>query len=77
MPIARSPHTSRCLLLHQSKEFSALYLSLFLTSGYWFLQVSKDACVIDGTVDNLEPGKHGLNIHEFGDISDGCARYVF
>ncbi|XP_073461242.1 copper chaperone for superoxide dismutase isoform X3 [Aquarana catesbeiana] len=37
-----------------------------------FLQVSEDTCVIDGTVDGLSPGLHGLHIHEFGDNSAGC-----
>ncbi|XP_077313191.1 copper chaperone for superoxide dismutase isoform X2 [Lithobates pipiens] len=37
-----------------------------------FLQVSQDTCVIDGTVDGLSPGLHGLHIHEFGDNSAGC-----
>ncbi|XP_040184735.1 copper chaperone for superoxide dismutase isoform X1 [Rana temporaria] len=37
-----------------------------------FLQVSEDTCVIDGTVDGLNPGLHGLHIHEYGDNSAGC-----
>lgn len=37
-----------------------------------FLQVSEDTCVIDGTVDGLSPGLHGIHIHEFGDLSMGC-----
>ncbi|XP_068116671.1 copper chaperone for superoxide dismutase [Hyperolius riggenbachi] len=37
-----------------------------------FLQVSEDTCVIDGTLDCLSPGLHGLHIHEFGDVSAGC-----
>lgn len=39
-----------------------------------FLQVSEDTCVIDGTVDGLSPGLHGIHIHEFGDLSMGCER---
>ncbi|KOC67190.1 Copper chaperone for superoxide dismutase [Habropoda laboriosa] len=31
-----------------------------------------DGCLIDGTVDGLTPGKHGMHIHECGDISQGC-----
>ncbi|XP_076277820.1 copper chaperone for superoxide dismutase isoform X2 [Lasioglossum baleicum] len=31
-----------------------------------------DGCIIDGTVDGLKPGKHGIHIHECGDISEGC-----
>lgn len=37
-----------------------------------FVQVSEDLCVIDGTIDGLSPGLHGLNIHELGDLSLGC-----
>ncbi|KAM5137853.1 copper chaperone for superoxide dismutase isoform 2-T2 [Mantella aurantiaca] len=37
-----------------------------------FLQVSEDICVIDGSLDGLSPGVHGLHIHEFGDNSAGC-----
>lgn len=38
-----------------------------------FAQTSK-GCIIDGTVDGLVPGGHGLHIHECGDISKGCDR---
>ncbi|XP_076626329.1 copper chaperone for superoxide dismutase isoform X2 [Colletes latitarsis] len=31
-----------------------------------------NGCVIDGTVDGLSPGEHGMHIHECGDISKGC-----
>ncbi|XP_043512409.1 copper chaperone for superoxide dismutase isoform X1 [Frieseomelitta varia] len=31
-----------------------------------------DGCLIDGTVDGLTPGEHGIHIHECGDISQGC-----
>ena len=31
-----------------------------------------DGCIIDGTVDGLTPGEHGMHIHECGDISEGC-----
>nr|XP_056708767.1 copper chaperone for superoxide dismutase [Euleptes europaea] len=37
-----------------------------------FLQVSQKKCLIDGTVDGLEPGLHGLHVHEFGDITGSC-----
>ena len=30
--------------------------------------------MIDGTIDGLSPGRHGLNIHELGDLSQGCTR---
>lgn len=32
-----------------------------------------DGCVVDGVIDGLKPGLHGLHIHECGDISKGCA----
>lgn len=38
-----------------------------------FAQTS-EGCVIDGTVDGLTPGEHGIHIHECGDISEGCDR---
>ncbi|XP_060082870.1 copper chaperone for superoxide dismutase-like [Ylistrum balloti] len=37
-----------------------------------FVQTGEDTCVVEGTVDGLPVGKHGLFIHECGDISDGC-----
>lgn len=39
-----------------------------------FFQKQNDVCIIDGTIDGLVPGEHGLHIHEFGDLSDGCNR---
>ena len=33
-----------------------------------------DGCLIDGTIDGLTPGEHGMHIHECGDISQGCDR---
>ncbi|CAH1402053.1 unnamed protein product [Nezara viridula] len=37
-----------------------------------FVQADDDVCVIDGTIDGLTTGYHGLHIHECGDISQGC-----
>ncbi|XP_070806597.1 copper chaperone for superoxide dismutase isoform X1 [Pituophis catenifer annectens] len=40
-----------------------------------FLQLSPEKCLVDGTVDGLQPGLHGLHVHEFGDLSrtfDSC-----
>ena len=36
-------------------------------------QVDAERCVIEGTIDGLAPGEHGLAIHETGDTSMGCA----
>ncbi|XP_071800030.1 copper chaperone for superoxide dismutase-like [Asterias amurensis] len=36
------------------------------------LQLANNSCIIEGTVDGLTPGAHALNIHEYGDLSDGC-----
>ncbi len=38
------------------------------------VQVSEDSCVMEGTVDGLQPGTHSLAIHENGDLSLGCDR---
>ncbi|KAF1554452.1 Copper chaperone for superoxide dismutase, partial [Eudyptes schlegeli] len=37
-----------------------------------FLQVSPTRCLVDGAVDGLPPGPHGLHVHEFGDLSRPC-----
>ncbi|XP_070622488.1 copper chaperone for superoxide dismutase [Erythrolamprus reginae] len=37
-----------------------------------FLQVSPAKCLVEGTVDGLQPGLHGLHVHEFGDLSRSC-----
>lgn len=31
-----------------------------------------NGCVVDGVIDGLSPGLHGVHIHECGDISNGC-----
>ena len=38
------------------------------------VQVDPATCVVEGTIDGLMPGTHGLYVHELGDISSGCAR---
>ena len=38
------------------------------------VQATQNECVIDGTIDGLTPGNHGLHIHEFGDLSNACNR---
>ena len=37
-----------------------------------FTQKPGSATIIQGIVKGLTPGKHGLHIHEYGDLSDGC-----
>ncbi|XP_004342913.2 copper chaperone for superoxide dismutase [Capsaspora owczarzaki ATCC 30864] len=36
-----------------------------------FVQISENECVIEGTLDGLSKGEHGLHIHEYGDLSQG------
>ncbi|KAG0169530.1 hypothetical protein DFQ28_003608 [Apophysomyces sp. BC1034] len=36
-----------------------------------FVQIDDETCLIDLTVQGLTPGKHGVHIHEYGDISRG------
>uniref|UniRef100_G3Q5J6 Superoxide dismutase copper chaperone n=1 Tax=Gasterosteus aculeatus aculeatus TaxID=481459 RepID=G3Q5J6_GASAC len=37
-----------------------------------FLQLSEQCCLIDGTVDGLQPGPHGLHVHTLGDLTQDC-----
>ncbi|KAG8006061.1 Copper chaperone for superoxide dismutase [Nibea albiflora] len=37
-----------------------------------FLQLSEGHCLIDGTIDGLEPGPHGLHVHTLGDLTQDC-----
>jgi len=39
-----------------------------------FLQQSEDRCLIDGTLDGLAPGPHGLHVHALGDLTSDCDR---
>ncbi|KAK5647569.1 hypothetical protein RI129_002461 [Pyrocoelia pectoralis] len=41
------------------------------------VQINSETCVIDGTVDGLKPGKHGLFIHESGDLSNDELNRVY
>uniref|UniRef100_A0AAV2KQW9 Superoxide dismutase copper chaperone n=1 Tax=Knipowitschia caucasica TaxID=637954 RepID=A0AAV2KQW9_KNICA len=40
-----------------------------------FLQVSPDRCLIDGSIDGLQPGAHGLHVHALGDLTRDCLRF--
>ncbi|XP_050527845.1 copper chaperone for superoxide dismutase isoform X2 [Daktulosphaira vitifoliae] len=37
-----------------------------------FIQINENQCIVDGTIDGLTPGKHGIHIYECGDVSNGC-----
>ncbi|XP_069865979.1 copper chaperone for superoxide dismutase isoform X2 [Dipodomys merriami] len=37
-----------------------------------FLQLTPDHCLIEGTIDGLEPGLHGLHVHQYGDLTKDC-----
>ena len=37
-----------------------------------FVQLDENTCVVEGTIDGLTPGEHGLHVHECGDLSRGC-----
>lgn len=40
-----------------------------------FLQLSQESCLIDGTIDGLDPGPHGLHVHTLGDLTQDCRRW--
>lgn len=42
-----------------------------------FVQASPNICIIDGTVDGLKPGVHGIHVHECGDLSQGYNFHYF
>ncbi|KAL1286898.1 CCS [Ovibos moschatus] len=37
-----------------------------------FLQLTPERCLIEGTIDGLQPGLHGLHVHQFGDLTRNC-----
>jgi len=37
-----------------------------------FVQLTEKTIIVEGSIDGLKPGKHGLHIHEYGDFSNGC-----
>ena len=40
-----------------------------------FLQVDDRRFVVDGTVDGLLPGDYHVRVRQFGDLTQGCARW--
>lgn len=40
-----------------------------------FVQINENECVVDGTIDGLSPGNHGIHVYECGDLSNGCERF--
>uniref|UniRef100_V9KZ99 Superoxide dismutase n=1 Tax=Callorhinchus milii TaxID=7868 RepID=V9KZ99_CALMI len=38
-----------------------------------FQTIANGHVVIQGEISGLTPGKHGIHIHLYGDVSDGCA----
>ena len=36
------------------------------------VQLNDEMCLFDGTIHGLEPGSHGISVHEFGDLTQGC-----
>ncbi|KAG8236119.1 hypothetical protein J437_LFUL000482 [Ladona fulva] len=59
-------------VLGSRDEMSVGYSDDLVFGVIRFIQVNQDECVIEGVVDGLSPGLHGLHIHESGDISHGC-----
>ena len=39
-------------------------------------QLDESTCLFDATIDGLSPASYGLFLHEYGDVSDGCDRFV-
>ncbi|KAF6102569.1 copper chaperone for superoxide dismutase [Phyllostomus discolor] len=35
-------------------------------------ELSPEQCIIEGSIDGLEPGPHGLHVHQFGDLTRDC-----
>ena len=41
-----------------------------------FVQLDEKHCAIDGTVDGLNSGQYAINIHEYGDLTDGFKKFL-
>ena len=52
----------------------AIFRGDVVTGLVRLVQVNNDCCVIEGTVDGLEPGPLQIRVLQYGDLSQGCAR---
>ena len=59
---AQDTTIAQCMLEHSDSVKGSILL----------IQAPGTPTLIKGTITGLEPGLHGLHIHEFGDMSDGC-----
>lgn len=50
------------------------YNDLSINGIIRFIQINENECIVDGIVDGLPPGKHGIHIYECGDLSNGCKK---
>lgn len=64
---------SKLSVQHLGAAVSVLETSSNVKGVVRMTQVDEENCVIEGTIDGLRPGAHGLNVHEYGDISEGCS----
>ncbi|XP_061525013.1 copper chaperone for superoxide dismutase-like isoform X1 [Phycodurus eques] len=78
--LIESTHRRAVLKGMGSLEERDLGAAVAMLAGEWgqvqgvvrFLQLSAERCLIDGTVDGLEPGAHGLHVHALGDLTEDC-----
>ncbi|XP_061619430.1 copper chaperone for superoxide dismutase-like isoform X2 [Phyllopteryx taeniolatus] len=78
--LIESTHRRAVLKGMGSLEERDLGAAVAMLAGKWgqvqgvvrFLQLSAERCLIDGTVDGLEPGAHGLHVHALGDLTEDC-----
>ena len=40
------------------------------------VQATPTQCVVEATIDGLPQGQYEVNVHEYGDLSQGCDRYA-
>lgn len=38
------------------------------------VQATPTQCIVEATIDGLPEGKYQVNVHEYGDMSQGCQR---